>query len=133
MIVGDAHRKSAFTGNHFVLKSEAMVKLEFPSPLKPGKHSLKAFLMSDSYIYCDQEETFEIDTGPDNKSRISAADDVEIEIGSRAGNDSFDFVKCPPKIQQKRKQFRNDNLHAVRIMILFTELMLDSWSLQQSN
>lgn len=60
LIVGDEKSNRVFTVKHIALKQESNVKLEFLSPPVPGTHSLKLYLMSDAYIDCDQEESFEI-------------------------------------------------------------------------
>lgn len=78
IIVGDESQNTVFTVKHISLKKEAMVKLEFVSPAKTGKHNLKIYLMSDSYIECDQEESFE----------ISVSDtDENVEAGNKQSPD----------------------------------------------
>lgn len=60
VIVGDSRTNSLLTLKHVSVRQSATVKLDFASPPEPGKHKLQLYLMSDSYIDCDQEETFEV-------------------------------------------------------------------------
>lgn len=101
IIVGDEMSNTVFTVKHFALKQDPLVKLKFASPTRLGKHNLKIYLMSDSYIDCDQEESFEIvigakandnDNGNDNESEKTVggrdAGDVA-KVGDSAGVDEI--------------------------------------------
>lgn len=84
LIVGDDKTNRVFTVKHIALKQESNVKLEFPSPRDIGTHSLKLYLMSDAYIDCDQEESFEITVSSGTQGNGDAIDrqDTLDESGS---------------------------------------------------
>ncbi|KAJ4394740.1 Pre-mRNA-splicing helicase BRR2 [Gnomoniopsis smithogilvyi] len=59
LVVGDEGSKTLLAIKRVTVGKQLKVKLEFTVPT-PGKHSLKLFLMSDSYVGVDQEPTFEV-------------------------------------------------------------------------
>eukprot|EP00178_Gracilaria_changii_P024479 TRINITY_DN737_c0_g1_i1.p1 TRINITY_DN737_c0_g1~~TRINITY_DN737_c0_g1_i1.p1 ORF type:complete len:2198 (-),score=297.01 TRINITY_DN737_c0_g1_i1:5150-11743(-) len=59
VIVGNPNTNTLLSLRHIALKKRAKVKLEFDSP-PAGQHKLQLYLLSDSYIDCDQEDTFEV-------------------------------------------------------------------------
>lgn len=60
VVVGDIESNSLQTVKHVALKKEAVVKLQFGTPVNAGKHSFMVYLLSDSYIDCDLEDKFEV-------------------------------------------------------------------------
>lgn len=60
VIIGDAKTNTLYTLKHVGLKESAMVKMEFVSPAEVGKHRLSIYVLSDSYVDCDQDDEFEI-------------------------------------------------------------------------
>lgn len=59
LVVGDESSKTLLAIKRVTVGKQLKVKLEFTVPT-PGKHDLKLFLMSDSYVGVDQEPTFEV-------------------------------------------------------------------------
>ncbi|KAJ4416368.1 Pre-mRNA-splicing helicase BRR2 [Gnomoniopsis sp. IMI 355080] len=59
LVVGDEGSKTLLAIKRVTIGKQLKVKLEFTVPT-PGKHNLKLFLMSDSYVGVDQEPTFEV-------------------------------------------------------------------------
>lgn len=59
LVVGDEGSKTLLAIKRVTVGKQLKVKLEFTVPT-PGKHNLKLFLMSDSYVGVDQEPTFEV-------------------------------------------------------------------------
>ena len=54
MLVGDAKGNSLLCIKRITLQQKANVKLEFVAP-EAGEYTYTLFLMSDSYLGCDQE------------------------------------------------------------------------------
>lgn len=59
LVVGDEGTKTLLAIKRVTVGKQLKVKLEFTVPT-PGKHDLKLFLMSDSYVGVDQEPSFEV-------------------------------------------------------------------------
>lgn len=59
LVVGDESSKTLLAIKRVTVGKQLKVKLEFTVPT-PGKHDLKLFLMSDSYVGVDQEPNFEV-------------------------------------------------------------------------
>ena len=59
LVVGEESSKMLLAIKRVTVGRELNVKLEFTVPT-PGKHNLKLFLMSDSYVGVDQEPTFSV-------------------------------------------------------------------------
>lgn len=59
LVVGDESSKTLLAIKRVTVGKQLKVKLEFTVPT-PGKHDLKLFLMSDSYVGVDQEPAFEV-------------------------------------------------------------------------
>ncbi|KAI0567446.1 pre-mRNA-splicing helicase BRR2 [Gracilaria domingensis] len=59
VIVGNPKTNTLLSLRHVALKRRAKVKLRFDSP-PAGLHTLQLSLLSDSYVDCDQEDTFEV-------------------------------------------------------------------------
>lgn len=59
LVVGDESSKTLLAIKRVTVGRQLKVKLEFTVPT-PGKHELKLFLMSDSYVGVDQEPGFEV-------------------------------------------------------------------------
>lgn len=70
VMIGDTQTNSVLTLKHLNVKQKATVKLDFMSPPSPGMRKLHLYLLSDSYVDCDQEEEFEI-----NVTRPSGEDE----------------------------------------------------------
>lgn len=62
LVVGEEGTKTLLAIKRVTVGRQLKVKLEFTVPT-PGKHDLKLFLMSDSYIGVDQEPGFEVNVG----------------------------------------------------------------------
>lgn len=60
VIIGEVKTNSVLTLKHFVLKTELVIRLEFSLPLQTQNQKLHLYLLSDSYVDCDQEEEFEL-------------------------------------------------------------------------
>lgn len=74
VIIGDVETNSLLTLKHVSVKESATVKLDFISPPTLGRHKLQLYLLSDSYVDCDQEEAFDIDV-----TAVADEDDEEVE------------------------------------------------------
>lgn len=83
VMIGDEENNALLTLKHMALKEKAVVKLDFPSPSKAGKHNLKLYLLSDSYIECDQDEIFECSVS----AAVGATDEVVEMDGAKNGGD----------------------------------------------
>ncbi|KAI0164808.1 Sec63 Brl domain-containing protein [Xylariaceae sp. FL1272] len=59
LVVGEESTKTLLAIKRVTIGQQLKVKLEYTVPT-PGKHDLKLFLMSDSYIGVDQEPTFSV-------------------------------------------------------------------------
>jgi pre-mRNA-splicing helicase BRR2 len=59
LVVGDESTKTLLAIKRVTIGRSLKVKLEFTVPT-PGKHDLKLFLMSDSYVGVDQEPSFSV-------------------------------------------------------------------------
>ena len=55
LVVGDSHTNTLLSIKRLTLNKEAKVKLEFTAPEDPGDYNFTLYLMSDSYMGCDQE------------------------------------------------------------------------------
>ncbi|KAL4570790.1 hypothetical protein LXL04_026453 [Taraxacum kok-saghyz] len=65
VVVGDPKSNQLLAIKRVALQRKAKVKLEnITAPSEAGKHSLMLYLMSDSYMGCDQEDSFSIDVKP---------------------------------------------------------------------
>jgi len=60
LVVGDEKAKTLLAIKRITIGKSLNVKFEFTVPT-PGKHELKLFLMSDSYVGVDQDPTFSVD------------------------------------------------------------------------
>jgi pre-mRNA-splicing helicase BRR2 len=59
LVVGDEKSKALLAIKRVTISRSLTVRLEYTVPT-PGKHELKLFLMSDSYVGVDQDPSFEI-------------------------------------------------------------------------
>ncbi|OIW35365.1 Sec63-domain-containing protein [Coniochaeta ligniaria NRRL 30616] len=73
LVVGDEGTKTLLAIKRVTIGKNLKVKLEFTVPI-PGKHDLKLFLMSDSYVGVDQEPGFSV-----NVAEAMEVDDDEEE------------------------------------------------------
>jgi pre-mRNA-splicing helicase BRR2 len=55
LVVGDVGRNVLMSIKRLTLQQRARVKLDFVAPDTPGEYNLVLYLMSDSYMGCDQE------------------------------------------------------------------------------
>ena len=62
LVIGEESTKTLLAIKRVTVGKALNVKLEFTVPL-PGKHDLKLFLMSDSYVGVDQEPAFSVQVG----------------------------------------------------------------------
>jgi pre-mRNA-splicing helicase BRR2 len=60
LVVGDESSKTLLAVKRITIGKSLNVKFEFTVPT-PGKHELKLFLMSDSYVGVDQDPSFTVD------------------------------------------------------------------------
>ncbi|TVY81829.1 Pre-mRNA-splicing factor brr2 [Lachnellula suecica] len=60
LVVGDESSKTLLAIKRITIAKSSTVKLEYTVPT-PGKHELKLFLMSDSYVGVDQDPSFTVD------------------------------------------------------------------------
>jgi len=74
LVIGDVAANSLLCIKRITLQLKAKVKLDFVAP-EPGEYIYKLYLMSDSYLGCDQEYELKVNVG-------EAVDDVEGEEGS---------------------------------------------------
>jgi pre-mRNA-splicing helicase BRR2 len=72
LVIGDVAANSLVCIKRITLQLKAKVKLEFVAP-EPGDYSYKLYLMSDSYLGCDQEYELKLKVGD------AASDDDEEE------------------------------------------------------
>jgi pre-mRNA-splicing helicase BRR2 len=59
LVVGDEKAKALLAIKRVTISRSLNVRLEYTVP-NPGKHELKLFLMSDSYVGVDQDPSFEV-------------------------------------------------------------------------
>ncbi len=85
IVIGDVSANSLITVRHISLKEKATVKLRFTPPEGAGKHELKAYLVSDSYIDCDLEEIVIVDVPAPGEVEMTDSDEI---ITGRAGDAS---------------------------------------------
>jgi pre-mRNA-splicing helicase BRR2 len=62
LVVGEESTRTLLAIKRVTIAKSLKVKLEYTVPT-PGKHELKLFLMSDSYVGVDQEPTFSVTVG----------------------------------------------------------------------
>ena len=80
LVVGDVAANSLLCIKRISLQLKAKVKLEFTAP-EPGEYAYKLYLMSDSYLGCDQEYELKLKVGE------AASDDEEGEEEEEEGDD----------------------------------------------
>ena len=76
LVVGDVAANSLLCIKRISLQLKAKVKLEFTAP-EPGEYAYKLYLMSDSYLGCDQE--FELN--------LKIGEPLEDESGEEEGEE----------------------------------------------
>ena len=80
LVVGEESSKTLLAIKRVTIGKKLPVRLEFTVPA-PGKHELKLFLMSDSYVGVDQEPSFEVTVGEgmevDEEDEDNVPDDDE--------------------------------------------------------
>lgn len=60
IVIGDAKTNTLISIKRNTLQHIAKVKLNFIKPEKPGHYTYTIYLMSDSYMGCDQEHQFSL-------------------------------------------------------------------------
>ena len=80
LVVGDVAANSLLCIKRISLQLKAKVKLEFTAP-EPGEYAYKLYLMSDSYLGCDQEYELKLKVGE------AVEDDEESEEEEEEGDD----------------------------------------------
>ncbi|CAG8735946.1 8227_t:CDS:1, partial [Acaulospora morrowiae] len=60
IVFGDDSKNTLLGIKRITLNKVLNVKLDFTCPLEAGEHSLKLYVMSDSYMGCDLEYDIEI-------------------------------------------------------------------------
>jgi pre-mRNA-splicing helicase BRR2 len=78
IIIGDPETKTLLAIKRVTLQQKLTVKLAFNAPIA-GQHTLKVYLMSDSYNGCDQELDMDLDVaeGEDSDEDESMDEDEE--------------------------------------------------------
>ncbi|KAI4978691.1 hypothetical protein ZWY2020_015444 [Hordeum vulgare] len=61
LVVGDSSTKQLLAIKRVTLQKRARVKLEFTAATETGRKDYMIYLMSDSYLGCDQEYEFTVD------------------------------------------------------------------------
>ncbi|GJN18769.1 hypothetical protein PR202_gb05967 [Eleusine coracana subsp. coracana] len=61
LVVGDSSTNQLLAIKRVALQKRARVKLEFTAPAEAGRKNYMIYLMSDSYLGCDQEYEFTVD------------------------------------------------------------------------
>ncbi|KAI2509391.1 Sec63 Brl domain [Fragilaria crotonensis] len=77
IVVGDTSNNSLLSLKRINLKHKLSVQLEFAAPEEPGDYNLTLFCMSDSYMGCDQEYSFNISIAPADDDGEDDSDDDE--------------------------------------------------------
>jgi len=60
IVIGESSTNTLISIKRVTLQHKAEVKLDFTKPEKPGLYTYTLYLMSDSYLGCDQENQFQI-------------------------------------------------------------------------
>ncbi|KAI8147636.1 Sec63 Brl domain-containing protein [Fennellomyces sp. T-0311] len=76
IVIGDTKTKTLLAIKRVTLAHKLTVKLDFIAP-KAGQHTLKVYLMSDSYNGCDQELDMELDVGEGESSEEESGDESD--------------------------------------------------------
>merc|ERR1712241_1344171 len=71
VVIGDPKNNSLLSIKRLTLQQKAKFMLDFIAP-KPGKYDYILYYMSDSYLGCDQEYKFKVDTGDRRDSGSSS-------------------------------------------------------------
>jgi pre-mRNA-splicing helicase BRR2 len=61
LVIGDSSTNQLLAIKRVALQKRARVKLEFTAPAEAGRKDYMIYLMSDSYLGCDQEYEFTVD------------------------------------------------------------------------
>jgi pre-mRNA-splicing helicase BRR2 len=61
LVIGDSSTNQLLAIKRVALQKQARVKLEFGAPAEAGRRDYMIYLMSDSYLGCDQESEFTVD------------------------------------------------------------------------
>lgn len=76
LVVGDTSNNSLLSLKRISVQMQGKtVALEFLAPEEPGDYSLTLFLMSDSYLGCDQEHSVQISVAPPDDDDDEDSDD----------------------------------------------------------
>jgi pre-mRNA-splicing helicase BRR2 len=75
LVVGDTSSNSLLSLKRVNLKHKLSVQLEFAAPEEPGDYNLTLFCMSDSYMGCDQEYSFNVSVAPGDSDDTDDDDD----------------------------------------------------------
>jgi pre-mRNA-splicing helicase BRR2 len=70
LLIGDSNNNSLLSIKRVALTSKANIKLEFTAPEDPGDYKFTLYLMSDSYLGCDQEYEIEMTVIPDDDEEM---------------------------------------------------------------
>merc|ERR1711871_219519 len=66
LVIGDSNSNSLLAVKRMTLERKAGVKLDFIAPDDPGDYTFRLFLLSDSYLGCDQEYEINVSVVPDD-------------------------------------------------------------------
>jgi len=79
VVIGETSTNTLYSVRHVALKKKKTVKCRFSGPEKAGKHELIAYLISDCYLDCDQQENFTLDVPvTSNEEEDGRMDGIEL-------------------------------------------------------
>jgi pre-mRNA-splicing helicase BRR2 len=78
LVVGDVERNTLMSIKRVTLQQRAQSKLDFVAPDEPGEYTLQIFLMSDSFLGCDQQYEVTLSVG-EAESEDEDEDEDEME------------------------------------------------------
>ena len=76
LVVGDVERNTLMSIKRVTLQQRAQSKLDFVAPDEPGEYTLQIFLMSDSFLGCDQQYEVTLSVG-EAESEDEEEDEME--------------------------------------------------------
>ena len=82
LVVGDVERNTLMSIKRVTLQQRAQSKLDFVAPDEPGEYTLQIFLMSDSFLGCDQQ--YEVTLSVGEAESEDEGEDEDDGIVSRA-------------------------------------------------
>ena len=77
VVIGDTKANTLLSIKRLTLSQKAKLKLDFTAPTTPNSYSYTLYLMSDSYMGCDQEYKFQINVSSGGGSSRNNKDDED--------------------------------------------------------